>query len=224
MTPDRSERDGVRARFLAFGASAAADALDEFGLTDQGVHPGLSALSGERPAGWAFTVAGAMTPYEGTGDPAKMRACAEIGAGEVSVWAGNGEGVCHFGELIALGMAGRGSVGALVDGGVRDLRQLRAHGFPVFGRYRSPVQSIGRWRVTEAQRPVRVRGATTRWVTVRPGDFVLADEDGALIVPGPRIDRVLARAEELTRAEDGVREAILGGMSLQECLDAFGHV
>ncbi|MBO0850428.1 MAG: RraA family protein, partial [Pseudonocardia sp.] len=71
----------------------------------------------------------------------------------------------------------RGAVGALVDGGVRDLKWLRRHGFPVFGRYRTPVQSIGRWRVTGAQEPVYLRGATSRWVTVHPGDFVLADED-----------------------------------------------
>lgn len=221
---NQEQRDAIRTRFLAVDTSNVADALDEAGLPDQGLHPELAALSGERLAGWAFTIAGSMTPYQGTGDPAKMAACARVGPGEVTVWAGDGEGVCYFGELIALGMAERGAVGALVDGGVRDLKWLRQHGFPVFGRYRTPVQSIGRWRVTGAQEPVYLRGATTRWVTVRPGDFVLADDDGGIVVPAAAIDRVLTRAEELTRTEVQIRAAIADGLSLQECLDKFGHV
>jgi regulator of RNase E activity RraA len=219
-----TERDAIRTRFLAVDTSNVADVLDEIGLPDQGLHPDLAALSGERLAGWAYTIAGSMTPYEGTGDPAKMAACAGVGAGEVTVWAGDGAGVCYFGELIALGMAERGAVGALVDGGVRDLKWLRRHHFPVFGRYRTPVQSIGRWKVTGAQEPLYMRGATARWVTVRPGDFVLADEDGVLVIPAEVVDRVLTRAEELTRTEEQIRAAIEEGLSLQECLDRFGHV
>ena len=73
------------------------------------------------------------------------------------------------GELIALGMQERGCVGAVVDGGVRDLRWLRQHDFPVFARYRTPVQSIGRWSVTGWQEPVSISGATMRWVRVNPG-------------------------------------------------------
>ena len=61
-----------------------------------------------------------MTPYAGKGDPEKMKACQGIAPGDVSVWSGDGEGICYFGELIAVGMQDRGSVGALVDGGIRD--------------------------------------------------------------------------------------------------------
>jgi regulator of RNase E activity RraA len=224
MTRTQTERDEIRARFAAVDTSNVADALDELGLPDQGLDPELAALSGDRLAGWAFTIAGLMTPYEGGGDPAKMAACARVGPGEVTVWAGDGQGVCYFGELIALGMAERGAVGALVDGGVRDLKWLRQHGFPVFGRYRTPVQSIGRWRVTAAREPVYLRGATSRWVTVHPGDFVLADEDGGIIVPDRAVDQVLAAAERLTHTEVQIRAAIADGLSLQECLDRFGHV
>jgi 4-hydroxy-4-methyl-2-oxoglutarate aldolase len=224
MTASRDDAEAIRTRFLAVDTSNVADALDELGHTDQGLAAEFTALSGERLAGWAFTIAGAMTPYQGSGDPAKMAACSQVGPGEVTVWAGDGEGVCYFGELIALGLAERGAVGALVDGGVRDLKWLRESGFPVFGRYRTPVQSIGRWRVTGSGQPVYLRGATTSRVMVHPGDFVLADTDGAIVVPAEVVEATLERAEQLTHTEVKIREALAQGVSLQECLDRFGHV
>jgi regulator of RNase E activity RraA len=217
-------RTSIRERFLAVDTSNVADVLDDLGMPHQGLSPDFRPESGTRLAGWAYTIRGQMAPYSGGGDPLKMEACAGIGPDEVSVWSGNGEGICYFGELIALGMAERGSVGAVVDGGVRDLRWLREHGFPVFATYRTPIQSIGRWRVTGWQEPVYVAGATSSRVTVRPGDFVLGDEDGCLVVPGDHVEEVLEAAEGLTRTEVAVREALRAGSSLAECLERFGHV
>jgi hypothetical protein len=107
----------------------------------------------------------------------------------VSAWIGEAAGVCYFGELIALGMKERGSVGAPVDGGVRDVRWIGEHTFPVYARYRTPVQSIGRWRATGWQTPVFLGGATTATVVVRPGDFVLCDEDGGVAVAADHSSR-----------------------------------
>lgn len=211
-------------RFLRVGTSNVADALDELGMRDHGLAPEFAAMSGAAVGGWAYTIEGESAPYEGTGDPAKMEACNGIGPHEVSVWSGGGTGVCYFGELIALGMKERGSRGAVVDGGVRDLAWLREHEFPVFATYRSPIQSIGRWRVTRWQAPLPVRGATVSFVTVHPGDFVLADADGAIVVPRNLVDEVLARAEALTAKEVDIRAALAKGMSLSECLAQFRHV
>jgi 4-hydroxy-4-methyl-2-oxoglutarate aldolase len=217
-------RTSIRERFLQVDTSNVADVLDDLGMPNQGLSPDFRPESGTRLAGWAYTIRGQMAPYSGGGDPRKMEACAGIGADEISVWSGDGEGVCYFGELIALGMAERGSVGAVVNGGVRDLRWLREHGFPVFATYRTPIQSIGRWRVTAWQEPVYLAGATSQRVVVRPGDFLLADEDGCLVVPGDRTEEVLEAAEGLTRTEVAVREALRAGSSLAECLERFGHV
>jgi regulator of RNase E activity RraA len=214
----------LRERFLTVDTSNVADVLDERGLPHQGLHPDIHPLSGERLAGWAYTISGETAAYPGTGDPAKMRACGEIGPDEVSVWSGGGEGICYFGELIALGMAERGSTGALLDAGVRDVRWLGQHGFPVFARYRTPIQSIGRWRVTGWQQPVQLPGATSATVEVRPGDFVLADHDGVLIVPAAHVEPVLTRSEALTATEAQIRTALSEGRTLAECLQMFGHV
>jgi hypothetical protein len=69
-------------------------------------------------------------------------------------------GYLYFGELIALGMKERGCVGALIDGGIRDVRWIGEQKLRVYARYRTAVQSIGRWRVTGSQEPVYLRGAT----------------------------------------------------------------
>ena len=218
---DRAE---IRRRFLAVDASNVADVLDARGVHDQGIAPFIRAISQGQIAGWAYTVVGEMAPYEGTGDPAKMEACAGIGQDEVSVWCGGGHGVCYFGELIALGMAEQGSVGALVDGGVRDVKWLKEHGFPVFAGYVTPIQSIGRWHVTSWQTPAYVHGATSTWVVVHPGDFILGDQDGCLVIPAEMTLEVLVAAEKLTQTEVEIRDALRGGASLSACLDHFGHV
>ena len=150
----RSEE--IRLRFLKVDTSNVADVLDDMDLPDQGLAADFKPYpaSAGKLAGWAYTIRGQMAPYSGTGDAEKMRACQGLTPGDVSVWSGDGEGICYFGELIAVGMKDRGSVGALVDGGVRDIRWLRQLGYPVYARYRTPVQSIGRWKVVEWQKPV----------------------------------------------------------------------
>jgi len=220
-SPSRAE---TCKRFREVGTSNVADALDELGVGDQGLSPSFAPMSGEVVAGFAYTIQGEPAAYEGGGDPAKMAACNEIGPEDVTVWAAGGQGVCYFGELIALGMQERGCLGAVVDGGVRDISWLRQHGFTVFATYRSPVQSIGRWRVTAWQQPLEVAGATTPIVTVHPGDFVLGDANGVIVVPAALIDDVLQRAEALTAKEVDIRAALAEGSTLAECLERFGHV
>jgi 4-hydroxy-4-methyl-2-oxoglutarate aldolase len=222
-----SERSSIRRRFLAVDTSNVADVLDHLGLPDQGLHPGFlpfPATAGKL-AGWAFTIRGQMAPYErDAGDPDKMAACAELTEDTVSVWAGGGEGVCFFGELIAIGMKDRGCVGALVDGGVRDVGWLNDLDFPVFARYRTPVQSIGRWKVTGSGSPVSMPGATSGRVAIAPGDFILADDDGAISIPAAVVEETLERAEAIGAKEQEIRADIAAGLSLADALAKYGHV
>jgi regulator of RNase E activity RraA len=121
-------------------------------------------------------------------------------------------------------MKERGCRGALVDGGIRDVDWIGRLGFPVYARYRTPVQSIGRWKVTDSGVPVPMPGATVAEVEVTPGDFVLADADGAIVIPADVAERVLERAEELGAREVQIRAELAGGLSLSEALAKFGHV
>lgn len=220
-TDDKVE---IRNRYVKVDTANVADVLDDMGLRHQGLAADFADLGAGRVAGWAYTIVGQMVPYEGSGDPRKMEACGGVSDAEVTVWSGGATGICYFGELIALGMRERGCVGAVVDGGVRDTRWLQEHGFPVFARYRTPVQSIGRWKVTDWQVPAYLPGATTERVVVRPGDFVLGDEDGAIVVPAEHAVAVLEKAESMTETEHRVRQAIQSGTSLSEALEQFGHV
>jgi len=225
--PSSSDAESLRRRYLEVDTANVADALDKLGLLDQGLHASFTPYPGDagKLAGWAHTILGEPRSYrlEG-GDMDKMAACEQLSPGSVSVWAGAGEGVCFFGELIAIGMKERGCVGALVDGGIRDIGWIAQAGFPVYARYRTPVQSIGRWKVIDSGVPVRLPGATRDTVSVRPGDFILADIDGAIAIPSEVAIAVLEHAEGLGAREVEIRQQLALGLSLQDALARFGHV
>jgi regulator of RNase E activity RraA len=218
--------EAIRKRFLRVDTATVADVLDVLGLPNQGLAPGFAAFppSAGKMGGWAYTIRGRMARYAASGDPRKMRAVDGVGPGEVTVWSGEGRGVCFFGELIALGMKRRGSAGALLDGGIRDIEWIAKQRFPVYARYRTPVQSIGRWKVTAWQVPVDMPGATSKRVKVRPGDFVLADVDGVIVIPARVAGKVLVEAERLTVKEKRIRGELDRGASLEDVLEKYGHV
>jgi 4-hydroxy-4-methyl-2-oxoglutarate aldolase len=220
------EPESVRKRYLNVDTATVADVLDTLGLPNQGLAPEFAPYppSAGKMAGWAYTIRGKMARYAARGDLRKMKAVDGVGKGEVTVWSGKGSGVCFFGELIALGMKRRGCAGALVDGGIRDIRWIARQRFPVYARYRTPVQSIGRWKVTAWQVPVDMPGATSKSVKVRPGDFVLADVDGVIVIPARVTEKVLLEAERLTNKEVRIRGELDRGATLEDVLAKYGHV
>jgi len=225
MTPSEE----LRQRYLKVDTATVADVLDKLGYPDQGLAPEFAPYPADagRMAGRAYTICGEMRPRSdnaGNGDPDKMKAVDGLGAGDISVWSGAGEGVCFFGELIALGMKLRGSAGALVDGGIRDIQWIARQRFPVYARYRTPVQSIGRWKVTGWQMPVYMPGATVKRVTVNPGDMVFCDIDGGIVVPAAIAEQVLLDAEQLTATEVKIRADLDAGATLAQVLEKYGHV
>src|SRR3954471_6615426 len=113
----RDPRAAIRARYLKVDSATVADVLDTMQRPDQGLAGSFRPFpdAAGKLGGWAYTIQGGMTRYPGTGDPEKMQAVDGVSSGEVTVWAGEGEGVCFFGELIALGMKRRGCAGALID-------------------------------------------------------------------------------------------------------------
>lgn len=218
-------REDVRRRFERLPTAVVCDVYDDDGREPTALATDLVRRTGEGAfAGWAYTIAGQFVPERGA-DRRKLEAVDAMRPGQVAVWAGSdARGICLFGDLIAATMQARGAVGAVVDGGFRDVAAIHATGFPVVARYTSPVQAVGRWRVTRVDEPVTVRGAFDERVTVSPGDMILADEDGVVVVRADEVEDVLEKAEAIVAKEAEQREKGSAGMTALEMLDEYGHV
>ena len=209
----------------AAGTAVIADVSDSMHKTplvlDNSLRPvGVSSVF----AGPAYTITGESVRFEG-GDRAKLAAIDEMPAGVVALWASmDAKGVCCFGDLLASAMRARGCAGAVVDGGVRDVAFLEGCGMPVVARYQTPAQGIGRWRVTAAQIRVSVRGALEDWVAVSPGDLIVGDADGVIVIPQDLHREVVARVLDWTQSESSARAEITNGLPLLAALAKYGHL
>lgn len=198
----------------------AADALDTLGHRAQVLAAAVAPINhGFRLVGWARTIEIAPTdemptePYKG-----EMAAIAALGAGDVPVYHVHARvEAALFGELFSLAAASQGAVGAVLDGAVRDVRQLRELGFPVFAAGVSPYDTKGRAEAIAHDVPVECGG-----VAVRSGDLVVGDDDGVVIVPAETVGAVLAEVVAKVRGEDGAKEDILRGMSVHDVWDKWG--
>ncbi len=210
---------------LEAGTAVIADVFDDLGRRPPVLANDLAPV-GDNPgfAGPAYTIAGRSEAYEG-GDRPKLAAIDAMPAGRVAVWGGGDiRGVCCFGDLLASSMRARGVTGVVVDGGVRDAAFLEGLDLPILARYRTPAQAIGRWRVTAVEEPVTVRGAIDDEVTIVPGDTVVADADGIIVVPAELVADVASRAIEWARSEGPARDAIADGLPLIEAIERYGHL
>ena len=113
--------------------------------------------------------------------------------------------VSIYGELSATTASAHGAVGALVDGGARDCGKLISMGFPVFARYRTPIEAFGRWAMLDYQVPILLAGELTDTVQVNPGDFIFGDYDGVLVIPKDLTEQVLDECERISGIEDDAR-------------------
>ncbi|HVY99342.1 MAG TPA: RraA family protein [Dongiaceae bacterium] len=138
--------------------------------------------------------------------PRDLVVCATAGSGRAGIW----------GELLTTAAMHRGAEGLLTDGAVRDLAQMDAMGFPVFARHLSPYDSMNRQKVVAFDVVVEIDG--TR---VAPGDIVIADRDGAAVVPQDVERKVLEAALAKVRAENKFRDAVKAGMPLTEAYAKF---
>ena len=132
-----------------------------------------------------------------------------------------------WGENIALSAKIARVGGVVVDGGLRDVLAQIEFGIPTWARFATPVSSAKRWRITRIDEPIAVRGQTHGQVAVEPGDPIVADADGVIVVPSRVAETVAEAAEELDRIEQRQREELLRGddrQAVYERYDRFGHI
>ena len=125
--------------------------------------------------------------------------------------------IALMGELSAETLNLRGVRGYVVDGGCRDTDFILELGFPVFCSFTTPKDIVGRWVPDRFGEPL-----TIGEVTIRTGDYLLADRDGVVIIPGSIVNEVVSKTEEVLQTENTVRTAILAGMDPQEAYLKFG--
>jgi 4-hydroxy-4-methyl-2-oxoglutarate aldolase len=208
----------VKERFDAIYTAALADILDARGRHDQTLPPSIRPLApGLRLAGPAFTVSGRPAPVPDY-DAALRKVLAMLGevpGGHVAVYSCAHDVSAHLGELSVTSLAARGVVGCVLDGGCRDVRFVLETGFPVFARFVTPEDSTWRWELEATQVPIVIGS-----VTVRPGDWIVGDGDGVVVVPRDLAEDVLAEAEAKAATESEIRRAVREGMLP---LDAYEH-
>jgi regulator of RNase E activity RraA len=181
----------------------------------------MQAIFPAKFAGFAITVK--MVRQEGatSADVAGMLAAIDAGKpGSVYVMTvEDGADIAGMGGLMGTAMLARGFKGAVIDGGVRDLPQLKRIGFPVYALGPVPSTSVGHYRFAGSNIAVVCDG-----VTVNPGDIIAADQDGVVVVPRARAAEILVAAEKLDNTEHSTLPFIEKFRSIQEAVAQFGRI
>jgi len=131
----------------------------------------------------------------------------------------DGADIAGMGGLMGTAMFSRGFSGAVVDGGVRDLPQLKKIGFPVFSTGPVPSTSVTHYRFGGMNIPIDCDG-----VKVNPNDIIVADQDGVVVVPRDRAAEILVLAQKLDNSEHSMYPFIEKFHSIQEAVKQFGRI
>jgi regulator of RNase E activity RraA len=203
-----------------FTAAVVCDALDAEGYPNQSPRVPLKPLTVPgvlvgrcKTTLWADMAHPDPRPYE-----LELQAVDSCQADDVLICAAGGSvrsGI--WGELLSTAAGNRRCVGAIVDGTVRDTARMRQMRFPVFARGTIVYDSKDRQRVIDLDVPVQIDG-----VSFAPGDLVIADDDGVVVVPRKFEAAVVRRAWEKVHAENEVRDAIRAGMKAGEAFAKYG--
>lgn len=203
-----------------FSSAVVCDALDAEGFTNQSPRLPFQQLTVTgtligrcKTTLWADMAHADPKPYE-----LELKAVDGCQPDDVIIAAASGSlrsGV--WGELLSTAARNSGCIGVIVDGAVRDVRRMKSMGFPCYALRTIIYDSKDRQRVIDVDVPVEVGG-----VVCCPGDLVVADEDGIVIVPKAVEEAVVRRAWEKVHAENEVRDAIKNGMKAVAAFEKYG--
>lgn len=139
---------------------------------------------------------------------------------EVMMVCSNGsERAALWGELLSTAARYRGAKGAIVDGVARDIKLIKEMNFPVFAKGINPISSKGRIIAVDNGCPVKMGG-----VMVHPGDLVIADIDGIVVVPGDMAEEVVEKALVVAARETKTRDGLKNGVGLYEVFKKYGTI
>jgi 4-hydroxy-4-methyl-2-oxoglutarate aldolase len=227
-----SSSSALAGRLARLSTSAVSDVLDHCGYPEQSVASAIAPLSA------TMKMAGVAVCFEGVDESdAAHRSLTAISGfeidrrmdpGAVLVIAMSGHRMsAAVGGLMALSAQRRGCSGFVVDGGVRDAPEISALGLPTFCRYVTPLNSSKRWRLTRAGGAIALPGQAVPAVSVSPGDFLIGDGDGLMVIPQTIAEDVIGWTERLTEIEEAIVRRIEAGASREEAFEKhprFAHI
>ena len=197
------------------------DSLDVVGVRNNAMDIRVSALRpGMRAVGLAATVKFVPASEYDQKDPygAGIDFLDTLQPGEIAIIATGGECLSAFwGELFSAAAKGRGATGVVADGPLRDTEQVVGLDFPAFGQGTRPYDYKGRMCIEAIRIPVICGG-----VEIHPGDGVIADSDGIVVVPSAHLEKVSELANARAATEKTVLKDLLSGKSVREVWNAYG--
>ena len=216
------DRSALVAEFRRVEAASVSDALEQITGKRMYMSHHMQPIFTTKFAGYARTVQ--LKKDEGNSDPGALNGMlAAIDEGvtdSVYVMAvEDGADIAGMGGLMGTAMAARGYAGAVIDGGVRDVAYLRKIGFPVYATGIVPSTSVHHYRFAGSQIPLLCDG-----VAVNPGDIVVADSDGVVVVPIAKAEEVLKLAQQMDFKEHSMYPQIEQLKSIQEAVKRFGRL
>jgi 4-hydroxy-4-methyl-2-oxoglutarate aldolase len=205
--------------YRGIAVASVADALWEHGVSGHMDHE-IKPIFPAKIVGQAITVL--EEPTEERHPPTHaLELIDEAEPGNVIVIAIDGErDVATWGGLMTAGAVANKLEAAVLDGGVRDVEEIeRDFGFPVFARSVSPATTVGRFKTVAANQPVAVGG-----VTVKPGELIVGDRDGVVVVPIDLVGAVLELAQDIEEREREQTRLIREAGSLLKGLEKYKRI
>jgi regulator of RNase E activity RraA len=160
----------------------------------------------------------AATPALATKHSVEMIDAARPGEVGVIVMEGTLD-IAAMGNLMGTAASVRGMAGMVLDGAIRDMWDIRRMGLTVYARSKTPRTAVGHYATVARNVPVECAG-----ITVRPGDIIVADEDGVVVVPQEHAAAVLKAAQEIDDRERGMYPFIRQYKSLREAIARFNRI
>ena len=207
-------------RFENLYTGAVNDVLREFCLLDQALPGRIVPLREYRTvAGFAFTVKSAPNVKIQGEMEFRVQMLDEMHEDAFVVWDTSRDSKATlWGGVMTATAKGKKLKAACIDGGIRDTHQILEADFPVFYEYRTSNGSLGRCLITHYQIPIKIGD-----VTIKPGDVVLGDIDGVLVVPREIAFDVLVRSEEIRENEKKIFGWVNEGQTIQEIKAKGGY-